>query len=221
MTDKDVKVKNLPAEIADFYDAIVEKAAALRLDAQQTIASTKKEQAEMAIQLQQNLAEGESLRKADFQKLMGEVIEMRQTREKEILDMLAQFHQEEQAVAQGLKQLFSAGKQARLRDFQKFIAATSRATKTRQAEIEEIAQASLAIRKSAEETIAQFREEREEMVKSWQALAEIMQTKRTPRTAARLKHKASLPESSTALPRVTPRATRPRKSAKAKKQGEE
>ena len=74
MVDKDVKAKSLPAEIADFYDAIVEKAAALRLDAQQTIASVKKEQAELATQLQQNLAEGESLRKADFQKLMGEVI---------------------------------------------------------------------------------------------------------------------------------------------------
>lgn len=217
MTDKDVKAKSLPAEIADFYDAIVEKAAALRLDAQRTIAGVKKEQAEMAIQLQQNLAEGKSLRKADFQKLMGEVIELRQAREKEILDMLAQFHQEEQAIAQGLKQLFSAGKQARLRDFQKFIVTTRRATKTRRAEIEEIAQASLAIRKSAEEAIAQFREEREEMVKSWQALAETMQTKRPPRTAARPKNTVSLPESSTAVPR----ATRPRKSATAKKQGEE
>ena len=135
--------------------------------------------------------------------------------------MLAQFHQEEQAVAQGLKQLFSAGKQARLRDFQKFIAATSRATKTRQVEVEEIAQASLAIRQSADETIARFREEREEMVKSWQALAEIMQAKRPPGTAARLNNKASLPESPTPLPHVTPRATRPRMSAKAKKQGEE
>jgi hypothetical protein len=48
-----------------------------------------------------------------------------------------------------------------------------------------------------------------------------MQTKRPPGAAARLKNKASLPDSSTALPRVTPRATRPRKSAKAKKQGEE
>lgn len=213
MVDKDVKAESLPAEIADFYDALVEKIAALRLDAQQTIASVKKEQAELATKLQQNLAEGESLRKADFQKLMGEVIEMRQAREKEVLDMLAQFHQEEQAIARGLKQLFSAGKQARLRDFQKFIAETSRATKTRQAEVEEIAQASLAIRKSAEETIAQFREEREEMVKSWKALAEIMQTKRSPRTTARLNTQAPEPSA--------PRVTRPRISAKARKQGAE
>ncbi len=41
--------KDLPAEIADYYDAIVEKVAALRLNARQTIASVKKEQDELAI----------------------------------------------------------------------------------------------------------------------------------------------------------------------------
>ena len=65
--------KDLPAEIADYYDAIVEKVAALRLNARQTIASVKKEQDELASQLQQNLTRGESLRKADFQKLMADL----------------------------------------------------------------------------------------------------------------------------------------------------
>jgi len=73
MKDKKLEVKNLPEEIADFYDAIVEKVTALRLSARETIASVKKEQEELAFKLQQNLAKGESLRKADFKKLLGEV----------------------------------------------------------------------------------------------------------------------------------------------------
>src|SRR5216684_7727725 len=178
MVDTNVKVKALPAEIADFYDAIVEKVAALQLNAHQTIASVKKEQDELASQLQQNLARGESLRKADFQKLMGEVIEKRKAREKEVMEMLAQFQREEQALAQGLKTLFGDGKQVRLHDFKRFIAEAKRATEARKEEVEEIIQASMAIRKSAEETIARFREEREEMAKSWKELAEEMQKKR-------------------------------------------
>lgn len=180
-----MKVKNLPAgkaslpaEIADFYDAIVEKVAALRLSAHQTIANIKKEQEELASKLQENLARGESLRKADFRKLIGGVIEKRKAREKEVMEILNTFQQEEREMAQGLKKLFGEGEQVRLHDFKTFIAEAKRATETRKGEVAEIAEASQAIRKSAEETIARFREEREEMAKSWKALAERMQKKR-------------------------------------------
>jgi hypothetical protein len=172
MGDHNAPVKDLPAEIVDFYDAIVEKVAAVRLNAHETLATIKKEQEELALQLQEHLAQGESLRKADFHKLMAEVIEKRKAREKEVMAMLAQFQQEEQAVAEGLKKLFSDGRQVRLRDFQRFLAETEQATAARKAEIEDIKQMSMAIRKNAEETIAQFREEREEMARSWKALAE-------------------------------------------------
>lgn len=221
MVGKDATVKDLPAEIADFYDAIVEKVALLRVDAHQTMSHIKKEREELASQLQKDLARGESLRKTDFQKLIGEVIEMRKAREKEVMGLLARFQQEEQAVAQGLKKLFSDGKQARLREFKKFIADTRRATKTRQDEIEEIAQASMAIRKSAEETIDGFREEREEMAKSWDALAVKMQKTRSPKTTSGLKNAASLPKLPSATPRLADHSAPPQKSAKAKKQVEE
>jgi len=178
MESSQVNAKNVPAEIADFYDAIVEKVAALRISARETISNVKKEQEELASKLQQNLAKGESLRKADYRKLVGEVIEKRKAREKEVMEMLAQFQQEEQEMAQGLKKLFGDGGQVKLRDFKKFISQAKRATEARKGEIEEITKASETIRKSAEETIAKFREEREEMAKSWKALAERMREKR-------------------------------------------
>ena len=178
MENNQANSKNLPAEIGDFYEAIVAKVAALRLDARQTIAGVKKEQAELAAKLQQNLAKGESLRKADFKRLLGEVIGKRQAREKEVMEMLARFQQEEQALAQGLKKLFGDGRQVRLRDFKRFIADAKRTTAARKGEIEEITAASQAIRQTAEETIAKFRQEREEMAKSWKALAGRIQKKR-------------------------------------------
>lgn len=175
MGDHNVPVKDLPAEIVDFYDAIVEKVAAVRLNAHETLATLKKEQEELALQLQEHLAQEESLRKADFQQLMGEVSEKRQAREKEVMAMLAQFQQEEQMVAEGLQKRLRESRQVRLHDFQRFLAETERARAARQAEIEDI-------RKNAEETIAQFREEREEMARSWKVLAEKMQERRSHKT---------------------------------------
>jgi hypothetical protein len=219
MVDTGTPIKGLPAEIADFYDAIVEKVATLRADTYQSMSQIKKEREELASELEQDLARGESLRKADFQKLIGEVIEMRKARQKEVMDLLAQFQQEEQAVARELKKLFSDGKQARLRDFKKFIADTRRATKTRQDEIVEIAQASMAIRKSAEETIARFREEREELAKDWKALAKTMREKRPTKTTPGPRNSIPRPKSPSSLSRMTDHASS--KSTKAKKPVEE
>lgn len=42
MGDHNAPVKDLPTEIVDFYDAIVEKVAAVRLNAHETLATLKK-----------------------------------------------------------------------------------------------------------------------------------------------------------------------------------
>jgi len=222
MADRIAEVEKLTAEIADFYDAIVEKVAALRLNTHQTMASIRKEREELISRLQEKLAKGESLRKADFKKLIAEVVENRQAREKDVMEMLAQFQQEEQAVADGLKKLFSDDRQARLRDFKRFIAETRIATRARKEEIAEIARASATIRKSAEETIASFHAEREEMAKSWKALAERMQKKRSPKTKPELKISTSLPKLPAApSTQLTTQVVLPPKKVKANKPLEE
>ncbi len=104
------------------------------------------------------------------------------------------YQQEEQIIAVGLKKLFSDGRQVRLRDFKRFIADTERTTVARKAEIAEINQMSMAIRKSAEETIARFREEREEMAQSWKTLAVKMQKRRS--------HDTMLEPKSSAMPAI-------------------
>lgn len=177
----DIKSTNLPAEIGQFYDALLDKVMALRSSARERIKSVKKEQEELASKLRESLSKGESLRKKDFNLLMGEIIHRRKEREKEVEAMLEQFHQEEQELKEALKKLFTDGKQVRLRDFKRFIAEFKSKQEERGQDIEEIKRESVAIRKSAEETVAQFREEREEMMKQWQQLAEKMREKRTLR----------------------------------------
>lgn len=221
MAAKEAPARDLPAEILAFYDAIIEKVAALRVETHQTLSHITAEREELTDQLQKDLAKGESLRKADFQKLIGEVIAMRKAREQEVMNLLEQFQREEQLVAQGLKKLFSDSKQARLHDFKKFLAETRQATRTRRSEIEEIAQASRAIRKSAEETIAAFREEHEAMAKSWRTLTEKMQERRSTRAAAQPKNSAHVSRSHAASTGAKDHATPTSRSAKTKKPAEE
>lgn len=192
MENSQVKTKNLPvgkaglpAEIGEFYDALIEKVANLRLEAREKIKSVQKEQEELSNKLQESLSKGEHLRKADFRKLMGEIIIKRKEREKEVMEMLAQFQKEEEEMAQGLKRLFANGQQVRLRDFKNFIAEFKKRAEARKGEVEEIFKASTAIRKSAVETITQFRQEREEMIKEWKKLTEKMQAKRAQVKEAR------------------------------------
>lgn len=173
-----LQTKNLPAEIGQFYDALLEKVMALRSAAKERIKSVKKEQEELSNKLQESLSKGESLRKKDFNALMGEIIAKRKEREKEVEEMLEQFHREEQELAEALKKLFTDGGETRLRDFKKFIAEFKRKKEERKEDIDEIKSASVAIRKSAEDTISQFKKEREEMMKQWQILAEKMKAKR-------------------------------------------
>lgn len=221
MTVKDAPARDLPAEILAFYDAIVEKVATLRVEAHQTLFHITEERERLTDQLQKDLAKGESLRKADFQKLIGEVIATRKAREQEVMNLLAQFQHEEQMVAQELKKLFSDGKQARLHDFKKFLAETRQATRTRRSEVEEIAQASRAICKSAEETIAAFREEREAMAKSWRVLAEKMQERRATKTTSRPKNSVPTRRASATLPGTKEHATLTPRNAKARKHEQE
>ena len=195
MAGKDAPTTDLTAEILASYDAVVEKVAALRVETHQTLSHIKEEREELTEQLQKDLAKGESLRKADFQKLIGEVIAARKEREREVTNLLADFQREEQEIAQGLKKLFSDEKQARLQDFKKFLEETHQADRARRSEVEEIAPAIRVILKSAEETIAAFREEREAMAKSWRTLAENMQERRAKKTTTRTK-KGALPTTS-------------------------
>lgn len=178
MMEKNFKRKNLPAEIADFYDVLIEKVRALRSDARKRINKIKDEQKEFGHKLRESLARGESLRKADFNKLMGEIITKRKEREKEVMEILEQFQKEEEEMAAGLKKLFQNNKQVRIRDFKNFLTDFKKKTEVRKEEIEEITKTSVVVRENAEQMIAKFRQEREEMINEWKNLANKMQERR-------------------------------------------
>lgn len=170
--------KTLPQEISQFYDALLEKVRATRVQAQERIAEIKKEQGQLADDLREKLAKGESLRKKDFDRLLASVVEMRKNREQEVLELLARFQKEEEEMVAGLRQLLGDGKRVRIKEFKKFLAEFKRREEERGEDVSQIKKEAKSIKNQAQLLIEQFRKEREEMMKEWQELALTMQKKR-------------------------------------------
>lgn len=164
--------KNLPQEISEFYDALLEKVTQIRTQAQGHIMEIKKEQQETAVALREKLAKGESLRKKDFDYMLASLVETRKNREQEVMGLLARFQTEEEEMAAGLRQLLGNGKSVRIKEFKKFLAEFRRKEGERGEDV-------FQIKKEAQLLVEQFREEREEMAKQWQELALNMQKKRS------------------------------------------
>lgn len=177
MTDK-----NLPEEIGQFYDALLNKVALLKSQTQKRLLEIKKEQKELATQLQQKLAKGESLRKADFDQMLAGLIEKRKKRQEEVMGILARFQKEEEEMAAGLKKFLGDDRKIRTKEFKKFLVEFKQKGEERKEDIGEIVEAARQVRKEAVGMIEKFRKEREERATSWRKLAAAMKEKRAKKT---------------------------------------
>lgn len=173
MTDK-----NLPQEIGEFYDALLEKVRAIRIQAQERMSEIKKEQSQLAEDIRDKLARGESLRKRDFDGMLDSLVETRKNREREVMELLGRFQTEEEEMAVGLRRLLGDGKRVRIKDLKKFLAEFKRKEEERGEDISRVKKEADSIKNQAQLLIEQFRQEREEMAKQWQELALTMRNKR-------------------------------------------
>jgi hypothetical protein len=170
--------KTLPREIGEFYDALLEKVRTIRVQAQERMTEIKKEQRQLAENLQGKLAKGESLRKRDFNHMLASLVETRKNREQEVMELLARFQKEEEEMAAGLKQLLGDGKRVRIKDLKKFLSEFKRKGEERGEDIFQVRKEADSIKNQAQLLIEEFRKEREEMAKQWRELALAMQKKR-------------------------------------------
>mgnify|MGYP001578139100 FL=1 len=163
--------KNLPQEISEFYDALLEKVRAITTQAQERMSEIKKEQSQLAGTLREKLAKGESLRKKDFDAMLVSLVETRKNREQEVMGLLARFQKEEEEMAAGLRQLLGNGKSIRIKEFKKFLAEFKRKEEERGENISQIKKETNSIKNQAQLLVEEFKKEREEMMKEWQQLA--------------------------------------------------
>ena len=171
--------KTLPQEIGQFYDALLGKVRAIRVQTQKRMSEIKKEQGQLAENLREKLAKGESLRKKDFDHMLASLVEARKNREQEVMELLSRFQKEEEEMAAGLRQLLGDGKRVRIKELKSFLNSFKQNDEERKKDVGEIAEIAGEIKREANDLIEQFREEREEIAKQWQKLAVTMQKKRS------------------------------------------
>ena len=171
--------KTLSQEIGKFYDALLERVRTIRTQTQAHMGEIKKEQQEVAGALREKLAEGEHLRKKDFDHMLAALVETRKIREQEVMGLLTRFQKEEEDMATGLRQLLGHGKSLRIKEFKKFLAECQRKEEERGENVSQIKKEVDSIKNQAQLLIEQFRKEREEMMKQWQELALNMRKKRS------------------------------------------
>lgn len=172
------KNNNFGQGIVELYDRIVDRVVALEEETRQTVEGFKRERGELQEKLKGKLAQGESLRKKDFDLLIRDIIEKRKQRETDVVRMIERFKKEEEEMASGLRQLLDKGKEVRIKDFKRVLAKVRARQEERSSEVEEVAEAASRIRKEAAGMLEGFKKEREEMTAEWQKLAAIMQKKR-------------------------------------------
>lgn len=172
------KNNNFGQGIVELYDRIVDRVVALEEETRQTVEGFKRERGELQEKLKGKLAQGESLRKKDFDLLIRDIIEKRKQREADVVRMIERFKKEEEEMASGLRQLLDKGKEIRIKDFKRVLAKVRARQEERSSEVEEVAEAASRIRKEAANVLEGFKKGREEMTAEWQKLAAIMQKKR-------------------------------------------
>ncbi|MEK7211014.1 MAG: hypothetical protein AAB731_00085 [Patescibacteria group bacterium] len=114
--------KDLAEDIIAAHDTRVKIVGEIIEDTQQMMANFKTKREQMALELQTLLAKGESLRKKDFIRMMADIIATHARREEAVREMLGNFRQEEEMMAEKLRHLLKKGDVVRIRDFKKMMA---------------------------------------------------------------------------------------------------
>lgn len=114
-------LKNLAEDIIAAHDMRVKIVGEIIDDTHQMMANFKTKREQMAADLQQLLAKGESLRKKDFTQMMADIIVAHAKREQEVKGMLENFRIEEKLLAEKLRGLLAKGENVRIKDFKKMM----------------------------------------------------------------------------------------------------
>ncbi len=111
-------MRDLANSIIDSYEMRVKTVNGLMEQAYHFLRSFHTELEEMIVQLKDNLAKSESLRKKDFDRMMIGLTDRRRRREKEAEQVFQNFHSEEQEMILRLRKIIVSGRRSNLDDME-------------------------------------------------------------------------------------------------------
>ncbi|MFH1519625.1 MAG: hypothetical protein ABIE75_03535 [Candidatus Omnitrophota bacterium] len=149
-------MKRVALEIVSSYQARVSTVAKIVDDTHQILEDFRAERKQMSEQLKETLAKEESLRRKDFDNMIGDIFIYQDESEEEVKNLLKTFFEEQKEIAELLKRNLGDGKKVKIEDFKKTLENIQSRQKARENEVST--------------TLKEFQSEHKEMAESLRSL---------------------------------------------------
>jgi len=128
-------MKRVAQEIVSAYQSRISEVATIIDNTSQILEDFKTNRNEMSNQIKETLAKEESLRKKDFDNMMGDILSHQDEREKQVKELLKTFFEEQKEIAETIKKSLSEGQKLRINDFKKMLQDIQAKQKAREKEV--------------------------------------------------------------------------------------
>ena len=166
-------------DIVASYEARINVVQAIVEDTRKLLEEFRNRREKMSQGLREALSKHESLRKKDFDKMMGDIVGLQSWREENVKTMLADFEDKELQVLGSLKAMLQKGEKLRLKDFKVTLANIRRGQEIREQETSSrVSEEVLRMKSEVQEMLANFKTEREKASTEWKNMVTLMSKKR-------------------------------------------
>jgi len=164
------------------YEARIKVIQAIAEDTTNLLEEFRNRREKMSHELKGALAQHESLRKKDFEKMMEDILIAQKKREENVKQMLVNFQEEEMAVIKNFRKMLKKGKKLRLKDFKRTLDKIREKQEAREKEGKESSgriQTELTqMQSEVKEMLENFRKEREKVALEWRKITAVMAQKK-------------------------------------------
>lgn len=148
-------------------------------DTRNLLKEFRKRREKMSQELRETLAKHTSLRKKDFDGMMGEILIAQAKREENVKQLLADFQDQEMAVVKNLREMLKKGEKLRLKDFKKTLAKIREEQEIRQKETPtRISEELIQMQSEVAEMLENFKKERKKVALEWKRMIGVMAQKK-------------------------------------------
>lgn len=166
-------------DIVASYEARIKVVQAIVEDTRRLLEEFRNKREKMSKGLKEALAKHESLRKKDFDQMMGDILTAQKNREENVKERLANFQEQEMAVVSNLKKMLRKGEKLRLKDFKKTLTKIKKEQEIREKESPIQIQAEISqMQSEVKEMLENFKGEREKVASEWKKMVATMAKKR-------------------------------------------
>jgi urease accessory protein UreF len=165
-------------DIVASYEARIKVVQVIAEDTKRLLEEFREKRERMGQELKEALAKHESLRKKDFDKMMGDILIAQSEREENVKKMLADFQKQEMAVVENLREMLKKGEKLRLKDFKKTLSKIREEQEIREKETPYlIGEELIRMQSEVREMLENFKRERGKAASEWKSMMTTMAKK--------------------------------------------